>query len=120
MSEPYYPEGWPGDHPQVDVVYNGVTIHVDERMAPLLKLMWVHGIDTCFSCQGGPGKCNSRAAKKQTGYIMFRDDESFERFKAIVEPSKHYLCYYEPHWQVARWHFHYFDEICTRVSQALS
>lgn len=39
-------------HEQVTVEYNGCTIQVDKKMAPLLVLMWSRGIDTEYSCQG--------------------------------------------------------------------
>lgn len=61
---------WPNpDHPQVEIAGHPYSAIVDEGIADDLLLLWSHGIETWFSCQGEP-------------------DLPWTRYVALADPSR--------------------------------
>jgi hypothetical protein len=62
-------------HKQVKVSYDNLIVEVDEGLAPLLTVIWKHGIDTCLSCEENfPG----------IAWIMFDTAYDAEKFLNLV------------------------------------
>lgn len=83
------------DLPYLDVGFDGLLekradrVEIDERLVPLLQLLWSRGIETNCSCQGGPDKKVTKGklagtTARQGGYLGFPTRASFARFLALI------------------------------------
>jgi len=79
-------------HPTVPRFYQGQEIEVDEEIAPFLDLLWKAGIETSFSCQGGPriknrclGLLKGRILSDVTAYIAFKNRQEFLKFIYLLK-----------------------------------
>ena len=61
------------DHPQVLALHDGMWIHVDQGMEPLLQALWQRGLETSFSCQGHDFS---------PAYILFPCEDDAETFES--------------------------------------
>jgi hypothetical protein len=63
------------DHPQARALTpEGVEVHVDAALAPLLTELWKLGYETRYSCEGGEGKNKEdRYGDDREGYIYFEN-----------------------------------------------
>lgn len=77
------------DHPQVTLWHRGQPVPVDRGVADLVSALWAAGIDTVYSCQGGPPAPEGSGAA--LAYVAFRLAD-LERFDALI-------CDQPSHWQ---------------------
>jgi hypothetical protein len=89
------------EHLQIKVAHpDGDEIEVDEKIAPFLKLLWEHDIDTELSCQDNPVRGNDRVwinfrkAKDATKFVelaVSRPDPEFELDSLYNRAYIHYM-----------------------------
>lgn len=65
------------------------SIEIDERIVPLIRLLWSRGIETLCSCQGDPDKKITKGklaggTARHGGYVGFPDRSAFRRFMGLV------------------------------------
>lgn len=79
-----------------------IFVEVDKRLVKLIKVLWTRKIYTKYSCQGYLSKdkgyrssipkwWNLKKYKNVNyAYISFLNQDSFEQFLVIVNPTKHW------------------------------
>ncbi|WP_251749560.1 hypothetical protein [Frankia sp. AiPs1] len=72
----------PSVHRQVGISYRRRVAFVDEGLADLIRALWVAGIDTDYSCQGG---LNPLWGQQGTaGYVAFEDASAGRRLSTML------------------------------------
>lgn len=87
MVPRYVPEPGRENHPTIHIKVLDQEDDVDEKIAPLIELLWGRGIKTEFSCQDY-GDSGGDPAKKGWMYIQF-NPENLSKFLDLVQvPQK--------------------------------
>jgi hypothetical protein len=73
-----------GHHKTIPIEYEDQHAEVDEKIAPLILLMWKNGIKTAFSCQDY-GESNGCDCHKGFYTIQFRGDEELNKFLDMIQ-----------------------------------
>lgn len=77
-----------GHHKTVHIEHANLSADVDEKIAPLILLMWQNGIETAFSCQDF-GESNGCECHKGFYSIQFRGDRDLNSFLDMIHvPTK--------------------------------